>query len=244
VIGGEKCAFFGVDMYSSSRVRVLSTYRYNKTEQNALQDKTPNTRIARKQWETAMHVVVTVGTTRFDDLINTILTPEILSTLSALNTTTLFIQHGASPLPHLPSTQIKIETLKYTTSMTREIQRAELIITHAGTGTILNALQENKKIVVVPNNTLMDGHQTQIAQKIDQMGRGIYCDVRYEVCSSVVKSRPKMYYCSELDDTLKNRWNDIQNLSKYGQRVVKDQPEENPFVAYFRHVNGISEKTA
>ncbi|CDO96114.1 unnamed protein product [Kluyveromyces dobzhanskii CBS 2104] len=41
----------------------------------------------------------------------------------------------------------------------------DLVISHAGTGSILDALRLEKKLIVVVNDTLMDNHQQLIADK-------------------------------------------------------------------------------
>jgi UDP-N-acetylglucosamine transferase subunit ALG13 len=53
---------------------------------------------------------------------------------------------------------------------------ADLIIAHAGIGTILNGLQRNIPLVLVPRSVVMDADQDQqdiVARKIESMGRGV-----------------------------------------------------------------------
>ncbi|KAI0164238.1 hypothetical protein GGR52DRAFT_558944 [Hypoxylon sp. FL1284] len=45
-----------------------------------------------------------------------------------------------------------------------------LIITHAGSGSILDALDLNANIVAVPNTSLMDNHQSEIAEEMEYQG--------------------------------------------------------------------------
>ncbi|CAH02797.1 N-acetylglucosaminyldiphosphodolichol N-acetylglucosaminyltransferase catalytic subunit ALG13 [Kluyveromyces lactis] len=44
----------------------------------------------------------------------------------------------------------------------------DLVISHAGTGSILDSLRVGKKLIVVVNDTLMDNHQQLIADKFEQ----------------------------------------------------------------------------
>lgn len=47
---------------------------------------------------------------------------------------------------------------------------AELVISHAGTGSILDALRANKKLISCINDSLMENHQAQIAKKFKDAG--------------------------------------------------------------------------
>ena len=43
------------------------------------------------------------------------------------------------------------------------INKSDLVISHVGTGSIIDTLRNNKKLIVVVNDTLMDNHQLEIA---------------------------------------------------------------------------------
>ncbi|KAG6035062.1 hypothetical protein E4U41_006255, partial [Claviceps citrina] len=45
-----------------------------------------------------------------------------------------------------------------------------LVISHAGTGTILDAWRLELPLVVVPNTDLLDDHQTEMARHLDKQG--------------------------------------------------------------------------
>ncbi|CEP63607.1 N-acetylglucosaminyldiphosphodolichol N-acetylglucosaminyltransferase catalytic subunit ALG13 LALA0_S08e06458g [Lachancea lanzarotensis] len=47
---------------------------------------------------------------------------------------------------------------------------ADLVISHAGTGSILDALRLHKRLVVVANTGLMDNHQLQITDRLRSRG--------------------------------------------------------------------------
>ncbi|CAI4062406.1 hypothetical protein N7582_002126 [Saccharomyces uvarum] len=47
---------------------------------------------------------------------------------------------------------------------------SNLVISHAGTGSILDALRLNKPLIVCVNDSLMDNHQQQIADKFVALG--------------------------------------------------------------------------
>ncbi|QEU58437.1 Alg13 [Kluyveromyces lactis] len=48
------------------------------------------------------------------------------------------------------------------------VNNIDLVISHAGTGSILDSLRVGKKLIVVVNDTLMDNHQQLIADKFEQ----------------------------------------------------------------------------
>ncbi len=50
------------------------------------------------------------------------------------------------------------------------MERASLIISHAGAGCILEALSLRKPLVVVVNEGLMDNHQAQLAHELEREG--------------------------------------------------------------------------
>lgn len=49
------------------------------------------------------------------------------------------------------------------------IDRADLVISHAGTGSIVDSLALYKPLIVVVNDNLMDNHQQEIADKLQEL---------------------------------------------------------------------------
>ena len=52
------------------------------------------------------------------------------------------------------------------------INKSDLVISHVGTGSIIDTLRNNKKLIVVVNDTLMDNHQLEIANEFANLD---YC---------------------------------------------------------------------
>ncbi|XXH03608.1 hypothetical protein Hte_010013 [Hypoxylon texense] len=50
------------------------------------------------------------------------------------------------------------------------VRHQGLIITHAGSGSILDALDCNSNLIAVPNTSLMDNHQSEIAEEMEKQG--------------------------------------------------------------------------
>lgn len=56
----------------------------------------------------------------------------------------------------------------------RKIDEASLVITHGGTGVIMNAVKRGKRVVAVPRlkcyKEVVDDHQLQLIRELEQMG--------------------------------------------------------------------------
>jgi beta-1,4-N-acetylglucosaminyltransferase len=118
--------------------------------------------------------LVTVGSTKFDDLIKTVDREDFVQQLVDLGYSGLHVQFGRST--YVPtylsakSNDFDIVTYKYCTTWKDEVSKAGLIIGHAGAGTILDSLETKKPLIVVPNHQLMGNHQTDIAEELASGG--------------------------------------------------------------------------
>ena len=136
-----------------------------------------------------MKVFVTVGTTRFDDLIYHALQAETLECLRKIGVTLLRLQIGASNMDLvdnddfkksqdqgvLSSHGITIEYYKYKPSIHEDLLEADFIIGHAGAGTVLECLRLQKPLVVVINEKLMNNHQSELAIALADRKHVLYC---------------------------------------------------------------------
>lgn len=123
-------------------------------------------------------VFVTVGTTKFDNLITTVLSRAVLEALSACNYKHLILQIGNSSLEPDCTARYgfhKIETFKLSPSIRKYMQSADLVISHAGAGSVLEALEEHKHLIVVINDLLMDNHQVELAEQLYKDEYLYYC---------------------------------------------------------------------
>ncbi|KAF8810130.1 glycosyltransferase family 1 protein [Phlegmacium glaucopus] len=126
-----------------------------------------------------MHVFVTVGSTRFDALIQAVFTEEILSSLCRKGYTSLVVQCGNSTFELAPGNGdthklswagVDIEFWTYKPSLQEDYEKADLVISHAGSGTILDVLRMGKPMIVIPNPTLLDNHQEELASALEELG--------------------------------------------------------------------------
>lgn len=162
-------------------------------------------------------VFVTVGTTQFDSLIETVTQNKIIKILKQLGYTKLLLQIGRCEFEPEIKTDVKgfiIEYYKYKPTLEEDIEEASLVISHAGAGTCLEVLGAEKPLLVVINDELMGNHQIELAQQLKTDGHIEYCT------------------CSTLEDTLKTC-----DLSKL-KRFPPGQPEK--FASFLDKVMGYS----
>jgi beta-1,4-N-acetylglucosaminyltransferase len=153
-----------------------------------------------------MLAFATVGSTKFDALIQAILSKPVLTTLHLQGYTTLIVQCGNSEVnvgasaivgdtTRLQKDGVEIEMWKFKPSLESEYDRADLVISHAGarlgfytcvvfiarmragSGTILEVLRLGKWLIVVPNPTLLDNHQEDLSSSLNALGHLKACTV-------------------------------------------------------------------
>ena len=111
-------------------------------------------------------IFVTVGTTHFQF-------DRLLSAVAALETDEeLVVQRGPSRVP-LGDARV-IDFLSFD-ELNDRVRQADTVITHAGVGSIMVALSQGKRPVVVPRlerfREAVDDHQVQVATQLDRTGR-------------------------------------------------------------------------
>uniref|UniRef100_A0A8C4U080 UDP-N-acetylglucosamine transferase subunit ALG13 n=1 Tax=Falco tinnunculus TaxID=100819 RepID=A0A8C4U080_FALTI len=133
-------------------------------------------------------VFVTVGTTSFDDLIATICSPAALQVLQSRGYEKLVLQVGRGALPpSLSGTALAVEAFRYKESLAEDLGRADLVVSHAGAGSCLEALGKEKPLVVVINEKLMNNHQLELAKQLHRDGHVFCCN-----CSTLVETLQSM----------------------------------------------------
>ena len=107
-------------------------------------------------------VFVTVGTTSFDALIHACTTPEFANALEKLGFDELRLQVGRGAAP---TDTDRTTWFRFAPTITEEMRAADVVISHAGAGSILEALELGKRLVVCVNDALMDNHQAELATR-------------------------------------------------------------------------------
>ncbi|KAI1007489.1 hypothetical protein K3495_g744 [Podosphaera aphanis] len=136
----------------------------------------------------------TGATAEFPQLIEAALAPACLQALADHHFTHLTLQCGhalptyqawvARGAPAPPSLTVRAFDFNRA-SLTADMQRCQavagrvtqgLVICHAGAGTILECLRLQLLVIVVPNATLLDNHQVELAREVQRLGHATMAD--------------------------------------------------------------------
>lgn len=121
-------------------------------------------------------IFVTVGSTRFDALIRELDSEACQQSLRNKGFHSLLVQYGNSdtqPQSRVPG--LRVECYQFKPTLLPDFSRADLVITHAGYGCLMEALQLRKAVVAVINTTLMDNHQLEIAAELERGNYLVKC---------------------------------------------------------------------
>ncbi|KAK3064748.1 hypothetical protein LTS18_004367 [Coniosporium uncinatum] len=143
---------------------------------------------------------VTIGATAsFDALIQACFQPDFIVALAAANYTDLLVQYGRDGqrlFEELSSRQElksivtrgfdfnskglgeEMRAAKGTKEKGRESAEG-VVLSHAGSGSILDALRIGVPLIVVPNPSLLDDHQTELAEALQEQGYVVHGRLRW-----------------------------------------------------------------
>ncbi|CAH3154668.1 unnamed protein product [Porites lobata] len=127
-------------------------------------------------------VFVTVGTTSFDRLIETVSSKPLIEVLENLGYRSVILQIGRGVYEPeiIKRNNFSLTYYRYKGSIAADIQRASLVISHAGAGSVLETLQAGRPLIVVINEHLMDNHQLELASQLAEDGH-----LYYATCSTL-----------------------------------------------------------
>jgi beta-1,4-N-acetylglucosaminyltransferase len=108
-------------------------------------------------------IFVTVGTTPFDSLI------EYLDNMESKEEIILQISKDAKYIPK------NKKYFQFISNINEYYEKASLIITHAGAGSIYNLLEKEKIIIIVPNTERVDNHQLDITEYMKNENYALTC---------------------------------------------------------------------
>jgi beta-1,4-N-acetylglucosaminyltransferase len=132
------------------------------------------------------HLFVTVGTTKFDELLQSILQDDsFCDILVDLGVSFVTIQCGNSLVSGLGSDRaanltfkskgVSFNCYRFKPSIEDDLKKADLVISHAGAGSIFETLRALKPLIVVVNNSLADNHQVELADAMNGRRHCLAC---------------------------------------------------------------------
>ena len=123
-----------------------------------------------------------MGNTHFNSLI------EAIDQLLSPDEFDITIQlAGGSYLP------MNHKYFRLTDNISAFFAEADVIIAHAGAGTVFQLLEEHRKVVVVPNHERLDDHQLDLAQYVDDNQYACVCYEFNELKERVIEAKDKVY---------------------------------------------------
>lgn len=111
-----------------------------------------------------MKIFVTVGTTAFDELIETIDTSKMKHD---------FILQISKKSKYKPKNYPYFD---FTDDIEMYYSQADAIVTHSGAGSVYRLLELKKKIIIVPNLLRVDKHQSDLSNFMKKNHYAIVCD--------------------------------------------------------------------
>ncbi|MGL6315413.1 PssE/Cps14G family polysaccharide biosynthesis glycosyltransferase [Vibrio sp. WXL103] len=138
-----------------------------------------------------MNILVTVGTTAFDELIKKV--DDLFSKVEEVNVIAQVSASSKYSPKHLKSFTFSSDFQAYVNS-------ADLVITHAGAGSVYSMLENGKKLVVVPNLTRADNHQIELARYVHDNRFAISCFDLSEIkecIEEVMSTELTPYHCEK-----------------------------------------------
>ncbi|CAJ0577865.1 unnamed protein product, partial [Mesorhabditis spiculigera] len=133
---------------------------------------------------------VTVGTTRFDELVNRVVDEQVLATFKKLDIGKIVMQIGRSEWDPVAQAHfghckdepvvlelhgVEVSVFRFRRDIQECIKASDVVIGHAGAGTALEVLRAGKPLIAVVNGKLMDNHQNELAEKLAELGHILYC---------------------------------------------------------------------
>ena len=116
------------------------------------------------------------------------------------------------------SSKMKIFDFISMNKFNKFLKEADLIITHGGVGTIINALEQDKKIIAVPRLSKykehVNDHQIEIVTEFDKLGYIVGCLEldNLDKCLEKIKNFKPRKYISNNDKMIKLIEDYIDNL--------------------------------
>lgn len=147
-------------------------------------------------------VFVTVGTTKFDELIASITERSTLEALKNNGYSSMILQIGHGNFLPEESDILKVSYYRFKPDIGPDMSNNDLIISHGGAGSIMQALGLGKPLLVVVNEKLMDNHQYELAEKLYEEKRLYYTNCK-NLCNCIDNLDLDLLNISSIDNSEK-----------------------------------------
>jgi UDP-N-acetyl-D-mannosaminouronate:lipid I N-acetyl-D-mannosaminouronosyltransferase len=135
-----------------------------------------------------MNIFVTVGHTYYNALFQAV--------NEQLSSATYHVVNQISDGDYLPD---KHEYFTFTDNIEAYIDQADLVITHAGAGSVFHLLEIGKPIVVVPNFERIDAHQKDLANFVERNNYASVCNNLNQLAQCVIEASSKTFSSYQTD---------------------------------------------
>lgn len=147
-------------------------------------------------------VFVTVGTTKFNELIDSVTERSTIETLKRNGYTSMTLQIGNGTFILEHSDLMEISSYTFKPDIGPDMINSDLVISHGGAGSIMQALDHGKPLLVVVNEKLMDNHQYELAEKLCEENRLYYTNCK-NLRSCIENSDFRLLNSMKLDNSKK-----------------------------------------
>lgn len=149
-----------------------------------------------------MNIFVTVGSTRYDSLFY-----AIEKALNDNHNAIFQIADGEYTHP-------TITTIRFVKNINEYYENADVVITHAGAGSVYTLLEMGKKVIVVQNTERVDAHQQDLVRFVEEEKYGLGC---YDV--SQIAEKVKQIEHFEPITYVKNEFNKAKEICEALQLI-------------------------
>ncbi|CAD6576925.1 MAG: N-acetylglucosaminyldiphosphodolichol N-acetylglucosaminyltransferase catalytic subunit alg13 [Tremellales sp. Tagirdzhanova-0007] len=115
-------------------------------------------------------LLVTVGSTLFPPLTDLVLSSPFLDHLSTQAVSRLIVHLDYKGAVTFSWKEMSVEIMRFTDDFEGLVKQVDGVISHAGSGSILTVLRRAIPLLVVPNTSLMDNHQAELASALEAQG--------------------------------------------------------------------------
>ncbi|WP_395549344.1 MULTISPECIES: PssE/Cps14G family polysaccharide biosynthesis glycosyltransferase [unclassified Lacrimispora] len=166
-------------------------------------------------------IFITVGSRSFQ--FNRLLEAIDIAVIKGEITDEIFAQIG--PSEYKPTNYQYVDFLNQD-EFNKKIEECGIVITHGGTGIIVNSVKMGKKVIAVPRlakyHEVVDDHQLQLVREFEKMGLIVACYETDKIASAVEQSKcqPLVNYHSNSEQIIESIRKFINSMHKCSMKVL------------------------